>query len=193
MTLHVLDQLPLWIGGDLDAAETASVERHLAQCPACRAEAERLRTSQAWLREAMTPPFDLADGERLHREVMGRLRREAVAGPTRPLARPPVLLMACAATLLLAIVLWRQDPATVAPKPVIEPGVLQPQPQPAPPQAVPLEPPRSARGWPAPHPQVPPASPARIEFQTADPNIRIIWLAQSGPLPAPPPSPEEPS
>ena len=31
----------------------------------------------------------------------------------------------------------------------------------------------------------PPAQdpPTRIEFQTADPNIRIIWLAQAKPLP----------
>jgi hypothetical protein len=37
----------------------------------------------------------------------------------------------------------------------------------------------------------PPEAPTRIEFQTADPTIRIIWLARATPLPEANPSTQE--
>ena len=194
---HVLDRLPLWIEGDLEAADMAAVDRHLSQCPACQEAAEGLRASQAWVRESTTSPFDAADHGHLRRQVMGRIRAEA--RPIRRLHLRPALM--AAAALLLAVLVWQQ------------PGGREGTPLPSDPLPSPLEvPPSSARAArpepppPAtslPHPRGRPASkadlesppqsePTRIEFQTADPTIRIIWLAQAKPLPATEPLPEEP-
>lgn len=193
MTVHVLDQLPLWVEGDLSAADLAQIEGHLAECPACAAAAERLRTSQAWLREALAPPFAPIDQENLRQTVMAQIRTEAAAKPVHPLAIRPALLAACAASLLIATLVWRRDrpamapaPGTPAPMAAIRPGA-EPTQEASPrlarhdPARVPLPPTR-------PRPAIapadsPPEEPARIEFQTADPNIRIIWLAQAKPLP----------
>ncbi|MCM2249397.1 MAG: zf-HC2 domain-containing protein, partial [Geothrix sp.] len=70
MTIHVLDQLPFWVEGDLSAADLAAVEGHLAECPACRAAAEHLRISQTWLRDALASPFSVADEGAWQRAVM---------------------------------------------------------------------------------------------------------------------------
>jgi hypothetical protein len=201
MTLHVLDQLPLWVEGDLSAADLAEVEGHLAECPTCHAAAERLRLSQAWLREALAPPFAASDEGALHRAVMAQIRVETTAKPIRRLAIRRGLLAACAASLLIATFIWRREPKGpvqlsglgVPPAPM----TVTPQPD-ARSNHAPHEAPRPAH----PSPRMalarkagspPPAEPARIEFQTADPNIRIIWLARATPLPdTNPPLQEEP-
>ena len=197
MTPHVLDQLPLWIEGDLAAAELAAVDRHLADCPACRAAAESLRTSQTWLREALAPPFDARDHDAFRRRVMDQIRAESRA-PSRRLNPRPALLAACAAALLVATLTWRRErPTSGRPAPM---AALQPNPEPAPeaPSPARAEPtgtaPRPARPRMATAPaDSPPEAPTRIEFQTADPTIRIIWLAQAKPLPeANPPTQEVP-
>jgi hypothetical protein len=197
MTRHVLDRLPLWIVGDLEDTEMAAVDRHLAQCPGCRAEAERLSCSQGWLREVMASPFGAPDGDRLRRQVMAQIRAEAGAKPTHRLCpRSAVLLAACAASLLLGIFLWRQGPVVPVPLPACVPKLPRPPLQPMPSTTARRQDPRS------PHPRrpatisgedPPQVGPARIEFQTADPTIRIIWLAQATPLPdATPPIQEAP-
>ena len=40
---HVTGKLAAWLGGELDAARSAALREHLADCRACRDEAERLR------------------------------------------------------------------------------------------------------------------------------------------------------
>lgn len=197
MTSHVLDLLPLWAGDDLGTAEMAAVDRHLEGCPACRAAAEDLRASRAWLREAMAAPFGVADHARLRRALMDRVAAEPRPRPLSPRMRISLL---AAAALLLASLTWAlrqpQPTAPVAGPAVPEPAL--PGSKPALPQPHPL----AARATPAParrtpasareEPPSPPATPARIEFQTADPNIRIIWLAQAKPLPETEPSTEHP-
>jgi len=202
MTLHVLDQLPLWVEGDLDAASLAAVEHHLAQCPGCAAAAGDLRASQIRLREASTSPFDTSDRARLRRQVMAKVRSEAAARPVRRLAIRPALLAACAASLLLAALVWRRGHD-------LQGGAPQLMPPPLPEAVLPSSPPelpsntvrRQAASHP--HPRGRPASnhdleaapqgePTRIEFQTANPNIRIIWLAQAKPRPETEPFPEKP-
>ena len=42
--------LPLFVGGELEAADMASGERHLAGCGACRAELARFRAAREELR-----------------------------------------------------------------------------------------------------------------------------------------------
>ncbi|HEX4846168.1 MAG TPA: zf-HC2 domain-containing protein, partial [Geothrix sp.] len=171
MTIHVLDQLPLWVEGDLATAEMAAVDRHLGDCPACRAAADRLRTSQAWLREALAPPFDAGDHESLRHRVMDQIRAERRPSERRLRTRP-ALLAACAAILLVATLTWRQErPAPGPPAPM---AALKSNPEPAPeaPSLARAEPariaPRSARPPMAVAPaDTPPEAPARIEFQTA--------------------------
>lgn len=195
MTHHVLQQLPLWVGGDLDAERLAAVEHHLTQCPGCASAAGDLRASQHLLREATTSPFDASDQERLRRQLMARVRAEATARPARRVLPWASLLAASAASLLLAALWWRQAPATAVPKPTPGPGavpLLMP-----PPQAM------ATRQNPAPtrtrgpsalaRETLPPSVPARIEFQTADPTIRIIWLAQKQSLAETSPPTEETS
>ncbi|MBI1753705.1 MAG: zf-HC2 domain-containing protein [Acidobacteria bacterium] len=185
MTPHVLDQLPLWIEGDLAAPETAALEAHLSQCPECRRAAERLRDSQAWLREALEPPFEAPDRQRLRARVMEQICTGATAkpGPRMPLRRS--LLLASAATLLLASLIWNLERAR--PSRPVHPGLPAPlssamppsRPEPTPQVSRPRPAARPSR---ARSPESPPlAEPARIEFQTSDPAVRIIWLAQAKP------------
>lgn len=201
MTHHVLDQLPLWVGGDLGAAETTAVDRHLEECPACRAAAEDLRASQAWLREALAPPPSAFAEGALQRAVMAQIRVEAAAKPIWRLAVRGGLLAACAASLLIGTLVWRRERSAVAPAPGIPApmAALRPGAEPTQGASPPLTHHDSPRILlPPTHPRTaiapagpPPEEPTRIEFQTADPTIRIIWLAQAKPLPDTNPSPQE--
>lgn len=202
MTSHVLDLLPLWVEGDLTTTERAAVDSHLAVCPACQSAAEQLKTSQAWLREAMAVPFDASDRERLRRGVMDRIRTEPTERPTCRLALPAALF-ATAAALLAAFLTWHQHRGSTMQAPVLatpppptvaeNPSQTDPQPMTTHPETT-----RAARAHVRPLPQqesepLPQGGPTRIEFQTSDPNIRIIWLAQAKSLPETIPSlPEAP-
>lgn len=203
MTIHVLDQLPLWVEGDLSDPEMAMVDRHLTHCPTCREAAEEMRASQAWLREALAAPFSASDEGAWHRAVMAQIRLEAATKPVRRLAVRRGLFAASAASLLLAAFLWRRDrpavasaPGIPAPMAALRPGAeptREASPRVAHRDPIPsLPPPTRPRTAAAPA-DSPPGEPARIEFQTADPTIRIIWLARATPLPdTNPPLPEEP-
>ncbi|HJV49090.1 MAG TPA: hypothetical protein VJ549_07430, partial [Geothrix sp.] len=183
------------------AADLALLEGHLAECPTCQAAAESLRTSQAWLREALAPPFVPIDHENLRLAVITQLRTEAAAKPVRRLATRPALLAACAVSLLIATLVWRRGP-----REAVQLFGLEGPPAPKtmavapPPDAQPSHAPRETPRLAQPSPRMaltqkagspPPAEPARIEFQTADPNIRIIWLARATPLPDTNPSLQE--
>ena len=189
MTPHVLDQLPLWVEGDLGASDLAAVDHHLAQCQTCHAAAEDLRTSQRLLRASLASPFADADALRLRQRVMDQVRMEARPRPVRHLALRPALLAACAASLLIGVLTWRQGPghpippalplapappmATMPPEKFASPSLLATR------ETLPQ---RAAHPRPAAKPEAespPLGEPARIEFQTADPTIRIIWLAQA--------------
>lgn len=189
---HVLDQLPLWVEGDLAAPELEAVERHLADCPACREAADQLRQSQAWLREALASPFEAEDRARLRAAVMAHLATPPPA-PRRFLV--PSALLAAAAALLVAVLTWHPhaEGPGLAPPPAPHPPQTAPSPAPEPPKPPPGPRPQ-ARSRPDPQPDLAPAGgPARLEFQTADPTIRIIWLAQATPQPDTNPlSPEAP-
>ena len=71
---HVLDDLPLWVGGDLAPQEQQRVDQHLAGCRTCRVAAEALQASQAWLREPLEPAFTAEEQARFRQEVMDRIR-----------------------------------------------------------------------------------------------------------------------
>lgn len=197
MTTHVLDQLSLWVEGDLPHDAAAAVEDHLTECPACREAADRLRQSQAWLREALASPFDSTDQGRLRQAVMDRIRTEPLGAPTRWFAPAPVLL-AAAAVLVVVVLTWNRPHGKANPISAAGSAPMAETTAPAPPLPPRLQLAKAAhaqaqaRSRPRPGPEIlPQGEPTRIEFQTADPTIRIIWLAQATPLPDANPSLEE--
>lgn len=197
MTMHVLDLLPLWVEGDLPRDTAVTVEDHLIGCLACREAADRLYQSQTWLREALASPFVSADQDRLRQAVMARIRTEPTGAPTRRFAPAPALL-AAAAVLVVVVLTWNR------PRKLATPGFASgsatatetaapAHPLPPRPELAKAAPPQAQARWrPRPDPAaLPRGEPTRIEFQTADPTIRIIWLAQATPLPEMNPSLEE--
>lgn len=175
-TRHVVDQLPLWVEGDLRAQEAAAVETHLAACAECRAEAEAFRQSQAWLK-GDAAPFTAEDREALRRAVLVRAQAPAESRKSWW----AVGLAALAAASLLIILFRPQPPPSVASLPPARPVA----PSPIPIAPAPVKPIRLARHRPIHRPIHPPldgdAGPgaSRIEIQTVNPQIRIIWLARA--------------
>lgn len=168
-------RLPLWIEGDLAGSEARDLGEHLDRCAACHDAASALRESQAWLRGGAEPPFGPEDFPAFRAGVMAEVRREAAPHPVR---RGYLVPLAAAAAAMAALALHHRPIPTMLSGP---PGPALPKPPPPPPAAH-----KVAGG--SPHPQQPariaPAPPqpsaiCRIEFQTADPSIRIIWLAQA--------------
>jgi hypothetical protein len=189
---HVLDQLPLWVEGDLPAKACAAVETHLAHCPSCQEAAQRLRNSQSWLREATASPFDASEREELRRSVMAQIHSARPAPAVPRLVARPALLAAGAAALLVAGLTWiqvrptaRQSPVPTPTEPRLAPAdPVQPEPIPPPARSVQARP---AAAQARPHGREEtdrpvPGGLARLEFQLPDSNIRIIWLAQAKPF-----------
>jgi hypothetical protein len=60
-----VSRLPLLAGGELPPRRARTLERHLRDCPVCRAELEAYRTSETRIREAIVsgPAPDWTDGE----------------------------------------------------------------------------------------------------------------------------------
>ena len=117
---RVRDNLALYVGGDLaSAADVREVESHLAECPACRAEAEALRRSLEALRASRGDGGMLPeqDPDYWH-EVESKLRERALGVDKLRLGRPgwrtvPAMLAQAALVLvvagLFAWVISRQD------------------------------------------------------------------------------------
>ena len=179
--LHVVDRLSLWVGGDLAENDRDAVQAHLDRCPECRAAARALTESRAWLLQDSVPPFTAEDRLSLRADVMARIRAEH----PRRLRSWPQLLLAAAA--LGGVLLYqnrpRPEPPSVAQRPA--PAAL---PVPAPDPPSPAIPVHRVRRHPSPiiPTEVPELALARIELQTDNPNIRIIWLARSTAPVAPP-------
>lgn len=193
MNAHVLERLPLWVEGDLEAPEASAVQSHLEGCPACRAAAEALRESQAWVRTVDPAPFSPAERLALRASVLTQIRQEG--RPSRIRALRPYVLAAAAVLVLLVTTRFRSTPSVSAPE-TSRPATITPTHVPA---ATTLQasprPVRIAHRKPAPDPDPIPAgsSLSRIELQTSNPQIRIIWLAKCEPAPEPTPDPTEPS
>jgi anti-sigma factor RsiW len=171
--LMVLNQLPLWVEGDLPGPEAASLEAHLTRCGPCREAAEALRASQAWLRQGPPPPFTEADHAQVRRQVLARIRAEAKPVPFR--IRRALLWAAAGGLFVLGLTLRFPKPAAPPPPSHRPPLARQDPPAPIETQAPPRRPARAVRAAP------PPASSSvsRIELQTSNPQIRIIWLART--------------
>ena len=93
------DRVALFAGGDLEAAEAASVEQHIGGCAACRELAEDLRAGLDGLREAHAEPLAATH--------YAAVRLRVLAGLARPTRRPALWAWAWAgATVLAVAVAW---------------------------------------------------------------------------------------
>jgi hypothetical protein len=188
-TRHVSHLLHLWTGGDLDPDRSARVQAHLKLCPTCTAEAEALRGQTAWLREMAEPPFSAADHLAFRAQVMAGVRREA-AKPQSHWQVRPALAAAAGILLVLGAGLWLRNPRTTL-VPAAQTAPAQARMEPPPPRTDPK--PVRPRVTSPPRQRAPAGEPTpvtRMEFQTADPTLRIIWLARTVPSPANQPGPQ---
>jgi anti-sigma factor RsiW len=99
------------LDGELDVAQSAAVERHIADCPECAQASARLREQRAALRAL--PRYDAPD--QLRASIRQALRREAAPPAPTPVWRWATI----AATLCLAVSLawnavqWRHADASL--------------------------------------------------------------------------------
>ena len=181
---RVQQLLPLYIGHDLDAGDEAEVVAHLRGCAACSSLADEFLRSRQLLHRLEPAPFDEKAYAEIRSRVLEKISRQPVASPFLPR-----LAWGLAAVLFVAILLasrlidHREEPRPIAAK--IPEVVATPPPAPAAPPEPPLvvaerrEPPRAPKRR---RPSAPPAQAelvkVRMEIQTSDPNIRIIWFMQ---------------
>jgi len=206
---RIEELLPLYVGADLPEAEMTAVADHLAGCNRCSGLAADLNESASWFRGAETPVFDDSEMHRLRSAVNRRIDDE-IAAPGLPglmdriialLGWRPALVATAGAIFLLAVLLYSFRSGS-EPRPAVTPDIVRKaeirdvdeSPKPDRPQAEPVRRKRPrkraanrrtnlvARTWPKTDLSASrPTEPLRIEMQTADPNIRIIWLAQASP------------
>lgn len=182
--------MPLFVGRDLDEDASRAVAAHVSSCTRCQVIEERLRRSRNWLRGTPPPDFNERDYATLRRGVWRRIESAAPASG-HPASSRLILAGGALLSLLFATILILRTfsadieapPTAVATTrraadvlPAIEdPGVASERETPA--GAV-VQPVRSGTA-PVRLPQAAaPEAFVRIEFQTAHPNVRIIWLVQ---------------
>jgi hypothetical protein len=184
--------LPLFAGGDLDAAETVAVSAHVAACAGCRAEVDALAAALSLLPLA-TLPFGEAERRGVRRRVLDEIARREEGAPSvlALLAQPHLALAALAGaivigTALVAPFLARNAgvPEAVLLEPPAPPATPAPAKEPAavaaslaPDRAAPVAgAARTRRARPAAPPAAAPSPAMRLEIQTGNVNVRIIWF-----------------
>jgi len=182
--------LPLYVGDDLDVGRSREISAHLARCEVCRALEAGLRGGRAWLESAPPPPMDEAEFASVRRGVWRRIEADGrVAGKDPRRAGRLVLAGGFLAGALLAAFLFLR-PRPEALQPVARAIAVSP------PAALSVEPSRIVESSPSPAPRHPthslsharvrPAMTAarrsvvKIEFQTDNPGVRVIWLVKKG-------------
>jgi anti-sigma factor RsiW len=170
------ERIALYAGGDLDAAQNAEVEHHLAECGGCRIFAGGMKESLALLRSAHDDPIAAGHYTAMRAGVLAQLATE------RPLWRRWIWLSALAAGLVLAM-------AFLATRPIGTPPVhladLRPPKTPAAPPSPVQGPVRAlrvrARRTVASVGRVPGPAPLEepllVKLVTDDPDIVIYWIA----------------
>jgi Putative zinc-finger len=199
MKCQVVERLlPLFVEGDLPRRKAGRVRVHLDGCPACRALGEEFRQSQQWLRASAPPAVSGQRLELLRRSIWQRVERQPRPSPLwlaverglvslrRWASQPAVAVAAVGMVVLGSVSLTRMsgiggarlgvqtevtaelpldgdgvdpgdDPELVASatadelSDAVDPGETEPTEESA-------------------------ADNMRIEIQTKDPNVRIIWL-----------------
>jgi anti-sigma factor RsiW len=182
--------LPLFVGRDLDPARMSQVAAHLSACERCRGLHEELAAGRAFLEASPAAPLSEADYADLRRAVWSRIETDA-GRPARGrvgriiLASAGLMAVALAAILILHArpefpraagrtgAAAREEPAVAA-----LPAATREEPPalPAPVTSVGNTSRKAvrtaARGA--------ESRVVRIEFQTANPDVRIIWLVKKG-------------
>lgn len=104
----IREELPAWVLRALNTLERAVVDRHLAECPVCRAEADRWVSIAAALPltlDGTNPPSALRD--RIMARVVAEPRGERRDSSTRPTSTRPrafIWSQIVAAPLLIALI-----------------------------------------------------------------------------------------
>jgi|HubBroStandDraft_1064217.scaffolds.fasta_scaffold44474_3 hypothetical protein len=172
--------IALYAGGDLPAGRIARIEWHLAECADCRTLVEELRSGQGLLGELRDDPIADALVAQVRQRVLAEVRHTTLtwgAGWRPRGALAP--LLALAAALILAVVLWwPRHEAKQARIAQVEPEHATPI-APAPrPKLVPAKH-RVVRHHHAPAAQ--PGPPLLVQFVTDNPNIVVYWLVDQKP------------
>jgi hypothetical protein len=97
-----LDRLEGYLGGRLSPADHAAMERHLEECPSCRADLTALTRVQAELPTLVSTASEPPDVEEMWAVIKPRLTPHKPRWAGRPLAMPAWALAAAAAVLVLA-------------------------------------------------------------------------------------------
>jgi anti-sigma factor RsiW len=95
--------------GELPPADAQAVARHIAQCPSCRTELERLQAISKWLSAAPQPAIPPAAVDRLRRSVRPRRDRLVLRTTKALTAAAAAVLLVCAGAL------WRGRQAGAGP------------------------------------------------------------------------------
>jgi anti-sigma factor RsiW len=187
---RVLKALPLFVGRDLEEVPAREVAAHLEACLACRAVEAELHESRAWLRAAGEAPFDEADYAAVRRGAWRQI--EERTQPREKGLGISALVFSGIASLCVVVGAHlvsgprAGDPAASARKAAESLAGAAPKPvEPAAVAAVMsrLPPPRR-RAAPERHRQSARATEiVKIEFRTANPDVRIIWLVKEGGIP----------
>jgi anti-sigma factor RsiW len=159
------ERVALYVGGDVDGAAVAEIERHLAECAGCRAFAAELRESLELLRAAHAEEIPAACYTAVRARVMARLER-----PRRKRA----WVYAAAAALLLAAGIGLRRPERQV-------GQVQDLPRPVAVsrQAIPAILPRAGQG-PAPRRLRPKKKETiLVKIETGNPDVVIYWIAET--------------
>jgi hypothetical protein len=199
---EVTERLALYVGDDLDRRTTRRVAEHLRGCTACFEAAAAYREAVQFVREASEPAFEAEFFEGIRRDVLVEIRRSPSPVRTpRPAWVMPVAASLAVAALSFAIAarsgflggpaVDRAEVSTEAapnasPERVDTPPST-PAPDPGPGRGAPPRHRAPRRIPPAPRGRIESEHVAkstpvstddmlRIEYQTSDPNIRIIWF-----------------
>jgi hypothetical protein len=184
--------LPFFVGGDVDATPARHVREHLMNCEHCRTLERGLGADRAWLASEQAP-FGEKDFAAVRRGVWREIEASAASEGAFRSGRLALAGAAALAAALIAL-LWLR-PLTNGPAPAAPITSAAPSPvsvavaTPQPPVEEPPAPaaPRPVGGAPSraedpvgPRPAAAEGVPVKIEFQTANPNVRIIWLVKKG-------------
>ncbi len=102
----ILDLLPLYFGGDLDATDLDRVTAHLEICPACRTEAEAWRTALRGLEADFPPDLDPALLDAMARTAARSLPAGGSGRATPASRRPRTWISLAAAAVVAGLLLW---------------------------------------------------------------------------------------
>ena len=174
---HWEERIALYAGGDLSAAESAQVVRHLGECPECRMFAAGLRESLELLQDAAREPVAPAHFAAVRARVLSQLEQAP-----RAWWRSTWLygVAAAAAVLLLLAALRPPAPASAPPRhlaryaPPVSVEAAPPVPLPPVAPAV-----HHSRRRPRVIPAVvrtDPGPPIVVKLLTDDPDVVIYWI-----------------